>query len=50
MDKSDIISQAKWEVEFEEFEALVEAEKKKLREHKPWWHRVIPFTITITRR
>lgn len=34
----------------ERFRSQVEIEKARLRERKPWWHKVFPFKITITRR
>ena len=45
----DIKEQALWELELEVFEAAVEAEKVELRTHKPWWKKVFPYTITITK-
>jgi hypothetical protein len=44
------IARAKTEIAAEQFYALVEAEKERLRHHRPWWQKVFPFTITITRR
>lgn len=38
---------ARRELVLEGFRAQVEAEKARLRATK-WWHRFVPFTITIT--
>ena len=45
----DIKAQAQWEIELEAFEKLVETEKHKIRTHKPWWKKVFPYKISITR-
>jgi len=45
----DIKIQAEWELGIERFEAAVEKEKERLRIHKPWWKKVFPYTITITK-
>lgn len=41
---------AREEIAEEDFDADVEAEKVRIRTHVPWWHRIIPFTITVKRR
>jgi len=41
------------EIEEENFRKEVEEEKKRIRERRAawrWWHSLIPFTVTITRR
>jgi len=48
-DKSDIKAQAQWEIELETFENLVEIEKRRIRKYKPWWKKVFPYKISITR-
>lgn len=50
MNLLDVIAQAHAEVRGEKFREAVECEKARLRTHRPWWHRVFPFVITITRR
>lgn len=42
-------AQAKREIEEERFRNAVEAEKQRIRQGN-WWTRLIPFTITITRK
>lgn len=46
---SDIIRQAKDEIEAEQRRAAIEEEKARIRERmaRPWWHRLIPFTVKI---
>lgn len=46
----DPIMQARWEIAQEKFRAAVEREKARIRLHKPWWHSLCPFVITIKRR
>ena len=41
---------AEEEVKAERDREEIEKIKKKLREHKPWWHRLLPFKIVIVRR
>lgn len=41
------------EIEREDFRAMVDAEKARIKAEQSsrcWWRRFIPFTITITRR
>jgi hypothetical protein len=45
-----ILQVAKAEVQEERFRAAVEAEKTRLRQHRPWWERLLPFVIRIERR
>ncbi|CAA2141583.1 hypothetical protein [Hyphomicrobium sp. ghe19] len=42
-----IEQQALKELAEENFREAVEAVKAKLREKKPWWHRLLPFTVTV---
>ena len=48
----EIIASAHREIEEENRRKAIEAEKARLRAigKQPWWHRLLPFTITITRR
>jgi hypothetical protein len=48
-DSKLIKEQAKWEVELERFESAVLREKERIKRGR-WWHRLIPFTVTIQRR
>lgn len=44
---------AKLELDNEAMRELIHAEKERIKKQaasKRWWHRFIPFTITITRR
>lgn len=41
---------AREEIQEEDFDAAVAAEKTRIRKHVPFWHRIFPFTITIKRR
>ena len=41
---------ARDEIQEEDFDAAVVAEKTRIRKHVPLWHRIFPFTITIERR
>lgn len=41
---------ARQEIAEEAFRRAVDAEKQRQRERKPWWHKLVPFRITITRR
>ncbi len=53
MDDLDrIIGTARQEVLAEKFRRAVEEEKERIRTTPPapWWHRFIPFQISITRR
>lgn len=43
------VAQARKEIAEERFRERVEAEKRRLRA-TPWWHKLFPFVITITRR
>mgnify|MGYP003656770469 CR=1 FL=1 len=45
----DPIAQVRVEVEYELGRVLVDEAKDKLKRAK-WWHKVIPFTITVERR
>ena len=45
----DIIEIAKQEIRQEQWRQAVEKEKARLRAAK-WWHKFVPFKITITRR
>ena len=49
MNKQDVIDQARWEIELEQFEAQVEIEKERLRAGT-WFDRLFPFTIEIKRK
>lgn len=44
--------QAQLEMQRESFQALVELMKGRIRARaqRPWWHKLIPFTIEIRRR
>jgi hypothetical protein len=42
--------QAELELKKEKFAKAVEQEKLRLMTKKPWWFRLFPFVITITRR
>jgi hypothetical protein len=46
-----IISDARAELDAEEYRAAVEAQKERLRARfkAPWWRRLFPWTITIKR-
>ena len=50
MNKLNPVEQAKKEIEKESFRALVDKEKERLLAHKPFWHKVFPFKVTITWR
>ena len=50
LDPEFVLRQARSEVIKEEFRERVEAEKERLRTHRPWWHKVFPYRITIERR
>ncbi|MBB2928377.1 hypothetical protein [Paraburkholderia silvatlantica] len=50
MDARAVREQAEAEVRREEFRRAVDAEKLRLLQRKPWWHSLLPFKITITRR
>lgn len=41
---------AEREIEQEDFDETVIIEKKRIRRHVPFWHRIFPYTITIERR
>lgn len=44
---------ARAELDNEMFQSLVRAERERIlaaQSRRRWWHRFIPFTITITRR
>jgi len=43
-------AQAKLELREETFAKAVEREKLRLMTKKPWWIKLFPFVITITRR
>lgn len=50
---TEALNQAHTEIEEEQFRALVEVEKDKIRQRNRswrWWHVFVPFTITIKRR
>lgn len=49
INEHDVRMRALMEHRDDHFRVLVEREKKRLRARK-WWHRLFPFTITITRR
>lgn len=49
MNIGDIKAQAAWELKIERFEAAVENEKDKLRRHRPFWKKVFPYVITVTK-
>jgi hypothetical protein len=38
------------EIQEEDFDATVVAEKERIRRHVPLWHRIFPFVISINRR
>ena len=49
----EIRTTAEEELRDEAFRSAVEAEKVRIRierKKKPFWHRLFPFTITITRK
>lgn len=50
LDPHSIKWTAKQELKEELFRAAVEAEKERLRNWKPWWQRLLPWTISIKRR
>ena len=43
-------NQAKQEIAEEDFLELVKKHKVKLREYKPFWHKVFPWKIHLIRR
>lgn len=45
-----IRAMAEHELAVERFRASVDAEKVRIREHRPFWHRLFPLVITIRRR
>lgn len=47
---SAVREQAEKEIAEEEFRRKVEERKAFLRNRKPFWHKLFPFTIKITRR
>lgn len=49
MDPSPI-EQARVEIVAEQFRAAVEAEKQRLRNKRPWWEKLFPYTIKIERK
>lgn len=48
MNIDDVEKQAQWELSIERFEEAVAKRKQQLRQHRPWWSRVFPWTISIT--
>ena len=50
MDAKRIREAVQQELAEEAFRRAVDAEKEKQRQRKPWWHKLVPFRITITRR
>lgn len=50
MNVEEIKAQAKLELQQERFKKAVEAEKERLRKHKPLWDRIFPWKITIERK
>lgn len=49
LNPADIAAQAREELREERRRELVDAEKRRLTARR-WWHRLIPFRITIARR
>lgn len=49
MNTEDVRIQAEWEIKLEIFENLVEIEKRRILKYKPWWKKVFPYKISITR-
>jgi len=47
---AQVRAEARHQIAVEDFAACVAAEKVRLREHRPFWHRLFPFVITIRRR
>jgi len=47
---ASIRAEALRQIAAEDFNARVAAEKVRIREHRPFWHRIFPFVITIRRR
>ena len=41
---------ARREIAEEDFDETVLIEKKRIRRHVPFWHRIFPWTIIIERR
>lgn len=52
MDASKIEALALMELDLEDHRAAVEAAKERIRarQGRPWWDRLLPFTIRIERR
>lgn len=50
MEIEQIQAQAKKEIAEEKFRQAVDAEKERLRQHRPFWNRVFPWVIVIKRR
>lgn len=50
MDIELIKKQAHLEVQQELFRIAVEKYKQKIREYKPFWHRIFPYKIILLRR
>lgn len=49
-DKEAIVRAAKNAIEKEKFDEEVAKEIIRLKTHKPWYRRLFPFVITISRR
>ncbi len=49
-DTKELAAEAEKELEAVERRRLIDAANVRLRDRKPWWHYVLPFTITITWR
>jgi hypothetical protein len=49
-DLEEVQQQAIKELQLERFREAVETHKAVLRIAKPFWHKIFPFKITITRR
>lgn len=50
MDVKTIREAAAQELRDESFKRAVAEEKIRMKTRKPWWHYLMPFTITITKR
>lgn len=50
MDAKAVRAEALRQIAAENFSRAVETEKVRIRTHRPFWHRLFPFVITITRR
>lgn len=44
------LEQARAELEAERFRNAVEVEKQRLRNKRPWWTKLFPYTIKIERK